>query len=193
MNSYCLALSDKEEQVITVDGRVCLEQKIFEKLNYLHLEGLPWLNKKRWAEWKYEMTMIGDLEEKMPDKEVGPVGRVMGDGESGVLAEASQLFPAFRTCQMVSPWTLYNLPPLELDLVKKLFKRRMISAPGHRGLPQLLGQHYGGLLVLRISWFSNCYLQQVSTLAFHGMSGIVVGVLLGNLDQGSCKFRWGSV
>ena len=48
------------------------------------------------------MTMIGDLEEKMPDKEVGPVGRVMGDGESGVLAEASQLFPAFRTCQIPS-------------------------------------------------------------------------------------------
>ena len=47
----------------------------------------------------------------------------------------------------ISPWTLCNLPPLELDLVKKLFKRRMISAPGHRGLPQLLGQHKGGLLV----------------------------------------------
>ena len=48
------------------------------------------------------MTMIGDLEEKMPDKEIGPVGRVMGDGESGVLAEASQLFPDFRTCQTPS-------------------------------------------------------------------------------------------
>ena len=43
-----------------------------------------------------------------------------------------------------SPYLLtivYNLPSLELDLIKKLFKGRMISAPGHRGLPQLLSQH----------------------------------------------------
>ena len=39
-NINYLPFPDKEEQVIAVDGRVCLEQKIFEKLNYLHLEGL---------------------------------------------------------------------------------------------------------------------------------------------------------
>lgn len=44
------------------------------------------------------MTMVGDLEEKMPDKEISPVGRVVGDGEAGVLAEASQLFPDFKRC-----------------------------------------------------------------------------------------------
>ena len=48
------------------------------------------------------MTMIGDLEEKMPNKEIGPVGRVVGDCEAGILTEASQLFPAFKTCQTPS-------------------------------------------------------------------------------------------
>ena len=42
--------------------------------------------------------MIGDLEEKMANKEIGPVGRVVSDGEAGVLAEASQLFPDFKRC-----------------------------------------------------------------------------------------------
>ena len=35
----------------------------------------------------------------MPDKEIGPVGCVVGNSEARVLAEASQLFPAFKTCQ----------------------------------------------------------------------------------------------
>ena len=38
------------------------------------------------------------LEEEVPDEQVGPVGRVVGDGEARVLAEASQLFPDFKRC-----------------------------------------------------------------------------------------------
>ena len=32
----------------------------------------------------------------MANKEICPVGGVVGNGEAGVLAEASQLFPAFQ-------------------------------------------------------------------------------------------------
>ena len=133
----CLAFPDKEEQVIAVNGRVCLEQKVFEKLNYLR----SWRGLAGWA--KMWNAMIGNLEEKMSNKEIGPVGCVVSDGESGVLTEASQLFPAFKKSQTQCLW-LYDLPPLKLDLIEKLFKGCMISAPGHLGLPQLLGQHDGG-------------------------------------------------
>ena len=78
----------------------------------------------------------------MANKEICPVGGVVGNGEARVLAEASQLFPAF---QNVAEIELYyftiNLPPLELDLIEELFKGRMVSAPSHRGLAQLFGQH----------------------------------------------------
>ena len=59
------------------------------------------------AEKKYEKALICNLkapichlEEEMPNKEVGPVCCVVGDGEPWVLAEASQLFPVFETYQM---------------------------------------------------------------------------------------------
>ena len=35
-----------------------------------------------------------------------------------------------------------NLPPLELDLIKELLKGRVVPAPGHLGLPQLLLHHH---------------------------------------------------
>ena len=81
----------------------------------------------------------------MANKEICPVGGVVGNGEARVLAEASQLFPAFQNLVEIELFYFWiNLPPLELDLIKKLFKGCMISAPCHRGLPQLLIQHDGG-------------------------------------------------
>ena len=80
----------------------------------------------------------------MPNKEVGPVCCVVGDGESWVLAEASQLFPVFVKYvkyQAKVGLVMVNLPPLELDLIKELFKGCMVPAPSHRGLAQLFGQH----------------------------------------------------
>ena len=84
----------------------------------------------------------------MPNKEVGPVCCVVGDGEPWVLAEASQLFPVFiiyssdiKHQQAKVGLVRVNLPPLELDLIKELFKGRMVPAPSHRGLAQLFGQH----------------------------------------------------
>ena len=74
-------------------------------------------------------------------------------------------------------WKLYNLPPLELDLVKKLFKRRMISAPGHRGLPQLLGQHDGGGWVGgRLPWGFKIFIAVFSTLAAATVYLLVTGI-----------------
>ena len=79
----------------------------------------------------------------MPNKEVGPVCCVVGDGESWVLAEASQFFPVFvKYVKYQSKVGLVNLPPLELDLIKELLKGRVVPAPGHLGLPQLLLQHH---------------------------------------------------
>ena len=46
-NIICLPFPDKEEQVIAVDGRVCLEQKIFENLNYLGPGGLNLVERKK--------------------------------------------------------------------------------------------------------------------------------------------------
>ena len=37
---------------------------------------------------------------------------------------------------------LVNLPTLELDLIKELLKGRVVPAPGHLGLPQLLLHHH---------------------------------------------------
>ena len=92
---------------------------------------------------------ICHLEEKMPNKEVGPVCCVVGDGESWVLAEASQLFPVFiiyssdiKYQQAKVGLVRVNLPPLELDLIKELLKGRVVPAPGHLGLPQLLLHHH---------------------------------------------------
>ena len=82
----------------------------------------------------------------MPNKEVGPVCCVVGDGESWVLAEASQLFPVFVKYvkyQAKVGLVMVNLPPLELDLIKELLKGRMVPAPGHLRLPQLLLHHHG--------------------------------------------------
>ena len=89
---------------------------------------------------------ICHLKEEMPNKEVGPVCCVVGDGESWVLAEASQLFPVFVKYvkyQAKVGLVMVNLPPLELDLIKELFKGRVVPAPGHLGLPQLLLHHHG--------------------------------------------------
>ena len=88
-------------------------------------------------------ALICHLEEKMPNKEVGPVCCVVGDGESWVLAEASQLFPVFvKYVKYQAKVGLVNLPPLELDLIKELLKGRVVPAPGHLGLPQLLLHHH---------------------------------------------------
>ena len=81
----------------------------------------------------------------MANKEICPVGGVVGNGEAGVLAEASQLFPAFQNVAEIELYYFWiNLPPLELDLIEELFKGRMVSAPSHRGLAQLFGQHGSG-------------------------------------------------
>ena len=81
----------------------------------------------------------------MANKEICPVGGVVGNGEAGVLAEASQLFPAFQNVAEIELYYFWiNLPPLELDLIKELFKGRMVPAPSHRGLALLFGQHGSG-------------------------------------------------
>ena len=94
----CLALPDKEEQVVTIDCCVCLidQEDTFTG-------ECPMFVKWGWAKvWKGSdlKALICHLEEEMPNKEVGPVCCVVGDGESWVLAEASQLFPVFETYQM---------------------------------------------------------------------------------------------
>ena len=79
----------------------------------------------------------------MANKEICPVGGVVGNGEAGVLAEASQLFPAFQNVAEIELYYFWiNLPPLELDLIKELLKGRVVPAPGHLGLPQLLLHHH---------------------------------------------------
>ena len=80
------------------------------------------------------------LEEEVPDEQVGPVGRVVGDGEPRVLAGGTGVM--VMVAMMVNAKVIVIqehddlddhtdlreapefLPPLELDFIKELLQRR---------------------------------------------------------------------